>query len=497
MRSSTPALLVSMAVGLALCYRSGELPLILAGLLLYGVLAMRRIDLALLFVPLTAPLFLISAALPNTSAPELLLPPHEFAVLTAAAALLLGTLMSGLAHPPRDFTVSGSPRRIGTWLRVAARYAPEGLFLVAGVLGVFLAAPEAEAQRDALRAFRWFIVEPLIFSALLRLPAIDTRSRPDPNDPPGMQLIRVFTIGGAIVALAGLLQFIGYGWVVGTPTPTARFTSIAALAGGTWRATSVYGNPNNLGLYLGRVWPIAAMLALAGWQHGETPLMRRGAALGYGLCALLCLGGILISFSRGAWVGTSAALLVLALPYARRRFSRRLLPSIIVVGATLVGVGGLIFALRGGLLGGSTSVRLLFWREALVLIKQHPLGLGLDQFYYYHDPAYGRSQIDPVLAYTQERYARQPHNVVFELWLNLGPLGVLAIAGLLARAIRRARATLRHPPTAYAALLTHGALAALAAALVHGLVDTFYFWPDLAVTFWLLIALIETTAADS
>ncbi|HEX9371262.1 MAG TPA: hypothetical protein VF897_09655, partial [Roseiflexaceae bacterium] len=160
------------------------MPLILAGLLLYGVLAMRRIDLALLFVPLTAPLFLISAALPNTSAPELLLPPHEFAVLTAAAALLLGTLMSGLAHPPRDFTVSGSPRRIGPWLRVAARYAPEGLFLIAGVLGVFLAAPEAEAQRDALRAFRWFIVEPLIFSALLRLPAIDTRSRPDPNDPP-------------------------------------------------------------------------------------------------------------------------------------------------------------------------------------------------------------------------------------------------------------------------------------------------------------------------
>jgi hypothetical protein len=73
----------------------------------------------------------------------------------------------------------------------------------------------------------------------------------------------------------------------------------------------------------------------------------------------------------------------------------------------------------------------------------------------------------------------------------------LAIAGLLARAIRCARTTLRHPPTAYAALLTRGALAALAAALVHGLVDTFYFWPDLAVTFWLLIALIETTAAAS
>ena len=36
------------------------------------------------------------------------------------------------------------------------------------------------------------------------------------------------------------------------------------------------------------------------------------------------------------------------------------------------------------------------------------------------------------------------------------------------------------------------------AALVHGLVDTFYFVPDLALAFWLLIALVEAArAADT
>jgi hypothetical protein len=29
----------------------------------------------------------------------------------------------------------------------------------------------------------------------------------------------------------------------------------------------------------------------------------------------------------------------------------------------------------------------------------------------------------------------------------------------------------------------------MTAALVHGLVDSFYFWPDLAFAFWLMLAL--------
>jgi hypothetical protein len=44
--------------------------------------------------------------------------------------------------------------------------------------------------------------------------------------------------------------------------------------------------------------------------------------------------------------------------------------------------------------------------------------------------------------------------------------------------------------------LALGALAAMVAALAHGLVDNFYFVPDLAVAFWLLLALIERENRD-
>jgi putative inorganic carbon (hco3(-)) transporter len=52
------------------------------------------------------------------------------------------------------------------------------------------------------------------------------------------------------------------------------------------------------------------------------------------------------------------------------------------------------------------------------------------------------------------------------------------------RGLRMARVPMARP-------LALGALAALAAALVHGLVDNFYFVPDLAIAFWLLLALVE------
>ncbi|HET9223127.1 MAG TPA: O-antigen ligase family protein, partial [Roseiflexaceae bacterium] len=479
-RWATAALWFGMALGMALCYRGGQLPLIGAGLLLLGGLALARPDVALLFVPLTAPLFLVSAALPGVVATELRLPPHELALLASAAALLARAAIR-LGRAPERRALAARLSRVRAWLPAwIAAYAPELLFLMAGVLGLLLGAPEPEARRDALRAFRWFVVEPLLFITLVRLVARRSM-RLTGGSPYRMRLAVALIVGGTVVAGVGLLQYITYD-LVAEPAALAARSSVAA---GAWRATSVYGNPNNLGLYLGRVWPLAAALALV--RRGERA--RHRAALAFGVCALLCLGGILVSLSRGAWVGAGAALIVLALPYVQRWLRSRWLAGILVASAALVLVGALIFALRGGPAGGSATVRLLFWRESLALVERHPLGLGLDQFFYYHHPAYGRSLIDPSLANTLERDARQPHNVVFELWLNLGPLGVLAFAWLLARGLWRARA---HTGVSEQAL-AHGAFAALVAGLAHGTVDAFYFWPDLAITFWLLLVLAVET----
>lgn len=473
---------VGLALGLTLCYFSNVPLLKLAGLALFGLLALQRVDLALLYVPLTAPLFLLQLRLPGLLPHAV--PPHELALMVTSAAAIAAAL-------PVFGGRAGGLAAMRGWIgrrEVLERYAPELLLLIAGLLGILFTAPEAVARQDALRAFRWFIAEPLAFVALTRWAA---RSQAPSGEmtPIVHRLIAAFVLGGAAVGLWALAQF------VGTLVAPQAFSQHLGLdfSGDVLnrlpRVTSVYTNPNNLGLYLGRVWPVAAALALSLYRA------RRRLALAYAAAALACLGGILVSFSRGAWLGAGAALMVLLLPWLRRRFRAWLLPGLLIGGVVLAAVGALMLGLRGSLAGGSANVRLLLWREALALLARHPFGVGLDQFYYYHNPAFGNTLIDPTLANSNDRNAHHPHTLLLELWLNVGPLGVIAVALLLTRVLRGAWMVLRHSAATPAGWRVLGALAALAAALVHGMVDTFYFWPDLAIAFWLLLLLLRYDTA--
>src|SRR5262249_23353133 len=152
---------------------------------------------------------------------------------------------------------------------------------------------------------------------------------------------------------------------------------------------SVYGHPNNLGLSLGRVWPLAAAIVISDFRFQildfgalsqskiQNPKSKMLRAWLYLAAALLCLGGILVSFSRGAWLGALAALAVLALPALRARLGERAAPALVSLGVVLAALAGLGLTVRGDLAGGSTPVRLLLWREAIGYIRLHPLGIGL------------------------------------------------------------------------------------------------------------------------
>jgi putative inorganic carbon (HCO3(-)) transporter len=511
-----------MSLALALFYRGGTLPTASAGLLIFGALALIRRDLGLLFVPLTAPLYLIPAMIGGVRTSGFSLPLHEAALLVVLATTLTGWIW-------RRATRYGETSMPANLFANAIPYAPHLLFLLSGVLGVLLAVERG----PALIEFRRLIAEPLIFYGLLKSQIVESRTENAESlrlrsgqartehqiilNSRFMRIVVAFILGGAIVALVGLLQFAGLdlAWLFGTKQCFAASGQVCdnvVVIDGVRRATSVYGHPNNLGLYLGRVWPLAAVLAVApllaraenreplrlrplsGWNSGQA----KAATVFFVVCSLLCLGGIAVSFSRGAWLGAVLAVAVLALGMRMGEWSAVVPSTVLRAGGgrwsikwligfivALAVVGGLALFLRGDPTSGSSGPRVLIWREALGYIRLHPLGIGLDQFLYYHDPKYGRSLIDPSLLNTSEVYAPHPHNLILDTWLRLGPLGLVAFAWLLARFFRAARASIP-------AALALGALAALVAALVHGLVDNFYFVPDLAFAFWLLLALVET-----
>src|SRR5439155_17392771 len=121
---------------------------------------------------------------------------------------------------------------------------------------------------------------------------------------------------------------------------------------------------NNLGLYLGRVWPIAAALAIYDFGFtiydfgaiSQSKIVNRKSKMLWAwlflVAALLCLGGILVSFSRGAWLGALAALAVLALPALRARFGGRAAPALVGLGVLLAALAGLVLTVRGDVAGG-------------------------------------------------------------------------------------------------------------------------------------------------
>jgi O-antigen ligase len=491
-------ILLGMLAGLALFYRgSYQLPITLLGLVLFLPLAILRPHLAFLFVPLTVPLYFIPKAIWDARfgiRPEgIFFPLHEVVLLiTVWVVGLRGLIWFSRIWIGRNRAASG-----GGWLATfrAVDIAPLLLFALAGTPGVAVALPDG--QGAALRAWRWLIVEPLLFYGLMLFflwyapSALRLSLR---------ILLAAFVLGGALAGLIGLLQWGGinlvplFGGKVG-------FSEDRLIVGGVQRVSSVYGHPNNLGLYMGRIWPVAAALAL------DAP--ARGKRFFFWGCCVLAAGGLLVSFSKGALLGAAVAMGVLALAWWQRGRGRAGCPPhlavarpmrsrwLVLAGAAgVVGVvGGVAIAAsldmpieRLNLLGESSIVRLKTWRSALAMVRDHPLlGIGLDQFLL-HYPDY----IAASLQQTNEQYTSHPHNLLLDVWLSMGIPGVLAFGWLLVRFFRNVWRRWREDRNWLAA----GLAAAMGAGLVHGLVDNFYFVPDLALAFWVLVGGVCVSNCD-
>ncbi len=415
--------------------------------------------------------------------------------------------------------VTVRPRRAGLLRSIADRFAdwsrrdpfaPTAVALLAiGTLSLLTLADPTFA-RDSARAYRWVIVEPVLFYFLLT-DAVDSRR--------GLLRVADFFVAGAVlVSLVGLWQFV-------RDTGTLDVQGVSRVVG-------VYQHPNNLALYLGRVVPLAACLALYlpwGWRR-----------VIYALVTVPLAAALVLTFSRGAWLGVLAAMLVSGAVGLSRRQGQpeapdtrtgtkaplpahrvRVVgaaPALVLAGAILLGLAALAAMpqLRERVLNlGSGSLRVMHWQSAARMIADHPIfGIGLDQ---YLNQFQARSIIaDPeqcVRMYTahphhyivdsaqcQEFYTAHPHNLILDYWLSLGIMGLLVLVWVLWRYFRVALVTVRRAgagatPDPTVRALTIGLLAGMVDFLVHGMVDNSYFLMDLAMIFWLSCGLLQLAGA--
>jgi O-antigen ligase len=434
-----------MLVAAGAFYVSPWLPLTLIGGLALAVLVLLRLDLGLALVVATAPFYRYPRPL------------FGKAFAMAEILVLLCTFSWAIMQiANRKTTIPNTQYPIPNTQYPTPLDHAALLFTLAAVGSTFV----AEYRHVALRELRVVVIEPALLYLMLRTSRLDGRAI--------WRAVDFFVLGAVAVAIIGLVQ---YALGVNVITAEESFR----------RLRSVYGSPNNAGLYLGRALPLLAAVALFG--------AARGRRVAYGL-ALVPVGlATLLSFSKGALIlGVPLSLLGLGVLAG----GRWLWASLGAVAAGAVTAIPLLRTPRFASLldtrSGTTFFRLQLWRASWKMFRDHPwLGVGPDNFLYQYRGRY----ILP--SAWQEPDLSHPHNVFLDHGCRLGLAGLAAGLWMQA-AFWRLALPLRRLSDRDRRALALGLMGSMVNFLAHGLVDASYFVIDLAFAFFLTLGVVQWLA---
>ncbi len=277
------------------------------------------------------------------------------------------------------------------------------------------------------------------------------------------------------------------------------------------RAVSFFGYPNAVGLYLA---PLTMLFI--GWLFSFSWKNIYDGAISKILIILtitFSLLGIYSARSEGALIGVVAGLIVFGLLSGKKQA----IITLLLLGAVIGGIFGfapnsnfIIRKLEFQDLSG--QIRIQEWKETVAMLKHGKLisGAGLDNYQKsvkpYHQAGiffnrdnmkdfnsrlYGSASLRAKYWQPVEIYM-YPHNIILNFWTELGLFGLLLFMWLIGKyliiSLQLSQALGREKNAEKYLIL--GLLTAMIAIIIHGLVDVPYFKNDLAVMFWILFALL-------
>ncbi len=301
-----------------------------------------------------------------------------------------------------------------------------------------------------------------------------------------------------IALLATVQAIFAVGVLYGSPSLYSRFVSGV-------RATGTFSSGNSLGGFLAIALPVTLMTAQLSWHRAWLHVRQRGRRLlqcavredycllgagGWGMAVLLQAVALLLSGSRGAILSAGIALLLLmfwmvtARHDLRRGFSAMAL-LILITFVLALGAGGAYAVVLQRLkaleaLPEVAVPRVSIWRGAVQMIVQHPLGVGPGRFPDVY-PRYQPEGFGGARVY-------HAHNDYLELMAETGVSGIfLLLLGFGVLLFRSGRA-LASRPADEPVWLRRAALVAVAAGLMHAVVDfNLSSRPGVAVVFFCLL----------
>ena len=215
--------------------------------------------------------------------------------------------------------------------------------------------------------------------------------------------------------------------------------------------------------------PLAAGLAWLAWQSKRSGFMILAV-----LQVVILLFGLIMTSSRGAWVGLAGMVLLAALVTASRTWTHSKNQKVAFwIGILVLGLAVLLaISLSGNfnqILGqipdpsGSMRSRLTLWQEGLSLARDYFFtGSGLQTFWMVH-AVYGILVHVPFIAHS--------HNSLLQIWIEQGILGAAAVCwGITVLMVSTWRA-LDQPGLP---ILGWAGLIAITGGILHGMIDVVF-----------------------
>lgn len=413
------------------------LAIIAAVLAAFTILSWRNQKLGIVLLFALLPTYLVRFTIGPI--PSTLL--EGFVLVTIMIAVI--RLQSGTAQK----TLSAAWQSFG-WYRI-----PAILVLIAGIISTII-APDTLSALGILKAY---IVEPMLLAFVIK--AVIT----DRNDIEA--IITALIASATAIGTLAILQILTH---IGIPDAWAIEN----------RATSLYDYPNAVGLFIAPIMTIAMVRYASSIRKCDRSLLQPLPLVSI----LLMIGGIVAAKTEAALVAAPVALVIVGLLAPTAGRIKYGIIAATITGACAVSVFAPSVIQKITLHDSSGLVRRAQWSETLTMLADRPfLGAGLNGYpttlVPYHDATF----------YEIFQY---PHNIILNIWTELGLIGIIA---LIVTVILVARTTWRRKDDALVLVFA----SAILTMTIHGFVDVPFFKNDLAILTVFCLVGMTTKAVGS
>ena len=281
--------------------------------------------------------------------------------------------------------------------------------------------------------------------------------------------VKILLFGGCLVAIDGIFQYF-CGWEF------LRERKIMLMGDSIKAITGPFPHYNGFAAYL--ICPISLfMTAILGKNEFRfsVPFRNKMIYCGMFLALFMLLGCLLLTLSRGGWVGLLFAILLILFLSPKRKFIAAILCSFILAVILIPHTRErflLTFTFNGD------ADRFTIWKGAWGMIKEHPfLGMGVGTF---------MANFSQFIKGLGIRYA---HNCYLQIWAETGIFALISFISLISMLLWQGIMLFRKSQDC----IILGLLCSLVGFLVHSFFDTQLYSLQLVVLFWFMAGMIAAS----